>query len=288
MRRGYAVCLAILLLFVAAPLFAQGSDTGSKEEVTPMAAHTDSGNPPAAVSPNQAQQGKAGPGWHRDLHHRHGEMHRGYRAEHGGFLNLSNDQRAKMRELWLRHFAATHDLRYDLMQKRVEMARLFTDPKASGAAILAKQKEMSAIRQQLMDQRAQAVVEWRSLLTPEQIQKLDLMVMLRHRVGHEMGHGYGMGHEMHSGMMGDEMGRGMMDQETDRGRIRHEMEQGTMRHEMDQGPMRHEMGSGMPGNEMDEDTTTQEMGAGTDGAATTDSDKTEPAATGSGTTDSGK
>jgi len=61
------------------------------------------------------------------------------------------------------------------MEKRVEMRKLFTDPKADQATLLSKERELSAMRQKLMERRAQAILEWRSILTPEQIQKLDMM-----------------------------------------------------------------------------------------------------------------
>jgi Spy/CpxP family protein refolding chaperone len=88
-------------------------------------------------------------------------------------LNLTAEQKDKMRELRNRHHAATRDLRYDLAQKRLEMRRLFTDPKTSDQVLLAKEREISALRQKLFDTRAQMKIEWRSILTPEQIQKLD-------------------------------------------------------------------------------------------------------------------
>jgi Spy/CpxP family protein refolding chaperone len=212
MKKGYLACLAIFFLFFATPLFAQGIDIDD-EELTLMAADTGPADPPAALAPGQGQPPAAGPEKHWDKH-RPGEMHHGDMAGRWHFLNLSKDQRTNMRELWRRHFAETHNLRYDLMEKRLEMARLFTDPKAGSAALSAKQKELSAIRQQLMERRAQAVIEWRSLLTPEQIEKLDLMVMAHFQMGRPMGHGMdrgcGMHREMGPGMMGHEMGRGMM------------------------------------------------------------------------------
>ncbi len=93
----------------------------------------------------------------------------------GSFLNLSQEQRDKMRELRDRFLTSTHDLRYDIVQKRVEMKKLFTDPKADDATLLAKERELNALRQKLMDMKAQAKIEWRKILTPEQIQKLDRM-----------------------------------------------------------------------------------------------------------------
>jgi Spy/CpxP family protein refolding chaperone len=63
--------------------------------------------------------------------------------------------------------------------KRLEMRKLFTDPKVDDATLLAKQKEVSSLRQRLMDTRAQMMIEGRKILTPEQIQKLDRMPMGR-------------------------------------------------------------------------------------------------------------
>lgn len=123
-------------------------------------------------------------------------------------LNLSPDQRAKMRDLWMRSYLDTRDLRYDLMQRRLEMRRLFSDPKADSAALMAKQKEVSALQQRLMDRRAQTMIEWRALLTPEQIQKLDLAGMAHSRMGSGMQPGmmdHGMGPGMQPGMMGGHM-----------------------------------------------------------------------------------
>jgi Spy/CpxP family protein refolding chaperone len=57
------------------------------------------------------------------------------------------------------------------------MRKLFTDPKVDDATLLAKQKELSALRVKLMDRRAQLMIESRKILTPEQIQELDRMPM---------------------------------------------------------------------------------------------------------------
>jgi hypothetical protein len=88
-----------------------------------------------------------------------------------------------------------------MAQKRLEVRKLFMDPKTDDATLLAKQKEMSALRQKLQDKMAQMMIEGRKILTPEQLQKLD-------RMG--MGPG-GMGFGMMDGPMGhDVMGGGMM------------------------------------------------------------------------------
>lgn len=114
-------------------------------------------------------------------HHHHGM---------GALLGLTDDQKARMKEIRNRFSAETHDLRYDLMQKRVEMRKLFTDPKVDSARLLDKEKELSALREKLQSRRAQMKIEWRGVLTPEQIQKLD-----QAPVAHRMGRG------MHRGMM---------------------------------------------------------------------------------------
>ena len=89
------------------------------------------------------------------------------------FLNLSEDQIAKMKELRVRFHNDTRDLRYNLAIKRVEMRKLFTDPNSTDPVILAKQKEVNGLRMQLMEKMGQMKIEWRKILTPEQIAKLD-------------------------------------------------------------------------------------------------------------------
>ena len=95
-------------------------------------------------------------------------------------LGLSDQQLAKMKELRNRFHADTRDLRYNLEIKRIEMRKLFTDPKTDDETLLAKQKEISELRQQLSDKKAQMKIEWRKILTPEQIAKLDKMPHKRH------------------------------------------------------------------------------------------------------------
>ncbi len=95
-------------------------------------------------------------------------------------LNLSDKQLASMKELRNSFRNETRDLRYNLAIKRIEMRKLFTDPKTDDATLLAKQKEISDLRQQLSEKRAQMRIDWRKILTPEQIMKLDKMPHKRH------------------------------------------------------------------------------------------------------------
>jgi Spy/CpxP family protein refolding chaperone len=90
-------------------------------------------------------------------------------------LQLSDEQLAKMKELKARYAGETRDLKYSLAAKRLEMRKLFTDPKTSDATLAAKQKELNSLRMQLMEKRGQMRLEWRKILTPEQLAKLDRM-----------------------------------------------------------------------------------------------------------------
>ena len=90
-------------------------------------------------------------------------------------LGLSDQQLVKMKELKSRFHADTRDLRYNLEIRRVEMRKLFTDPKTDDETLIAKQKEIRDLRQQLSDKKDGMKLEWRKILTPEQIAKLDKM-----------------------------------------------------------------------------------------------------------------
>ena len=186
MRKWYVGMAAMVFVVIATVGFAQGP--GSAAGSPPFA-----GGPGGFHGHGSMMGGPSGPerfqhGCGPSIHGRFGE---------GAFLDLSKEQIAKMQELRDRFYNETRDLRYDMAQKRLEMRKLFMDPKTDDATLLAKQKEMSALRQKLTDKMAQMMIEGRKILTPEQLQKLD-------RTG--MGPG-GMGFGMMDGPM---MGRGMM------------------------------------------------------------------------------
>ncbi len=139
MKKLYVIALALVLVGSAAVAFAAPPDAGSA--------------PPGPGAPHQ---------W---AHPHHGCG--------GSFLNLTQEQREKMKEIMGRFRADTHDLRYDLRIKRIEAEKLFTDPKTDDATLLAKEKEMNNLKLKLMDRKAEMKVEWRKVLTPEQIRMLD-------------------------------------------------------------------------------------------------------------------
>ena len=81
--------------------------------------------------------------------------------------------------------------------KGVEVRKLFTDPKTDDATLLAKEKELNGLKVNLMDKKAEMKVEWRKILTPQQIRMLDRMHRRhgwhryhhrRHHVWHNHGH----------------------------------------------------------------------------------------------------
>ena len=89
------------------------------------------------------------------------------------YLNLSQDQMDKMWQLKNKYYNDTQATRYQMFQTRVELRKLYADPKADAGAIAAKEKEVSLLQQQLYDKMAQMRLEQRNFLTPEQIQKLN-------------------------------------------------------------------------------------------------------------------
>lgn len=119
----------------------------------------------------------------------------------GGFgmaanLNLSKDQVEKMWQIKEKYHTDTQKARYEVFQKGIELRALYADPKANDAAILAKQKELSALRQKLQDRRTQMRLEQRKVLTPEQLGKLNEFQQGYGRMGYGMGkhgRGYGLG-----------------------------------------------------------------------------------------------
>ena len=111
---------------------------------------------------------------------RDGSFHHGFLS----YLKLSKEQMAKMQELRTRYYNETRDMRYELAQRRLEMRKLFTDPNTNDPTLLAKEKELNALRQKLMDTMAGIKIEARRIFTPEQLEKLDTLSMCRHHGHH--------------------------------------------------------------------------------------------------------
>jgi Spy/CpxP family protein refolding chaperone len=116
---------------------------------------------------------------------RHGGMHGQW-----GRLNLTPEQKTKFQELRRRFIAENAQLIGAVIAKKLELKSLWTDPKADSQAILAKEKELRALQNQMKDKIVQYRLEARSSLTPEQIEKLGLMGGMGRRGA--MGHSWGM------------------------------------------------------------------------------------------------
>jgi len=110
---------------------------------------------------------------------------------HGKKLNLTQEQKAKFRELRRKFIAENAQLIGGLVAKRLELRSLWSDPKADSQIILAKERELMDLQNRLKDKKVQYKLEARKSLTPEQIEKLG--TMRRMGRGGKMGHRCGMG-----------------------------------------------------------------------------------------------
>jgi len=120
------------------------------------------------------------------------------------YLNLTPDQVSKLRDIRNSYLMDTRDLRYDMSIRHIEMMRLFTDPKASESALAEKIKQLSDLRQKMMDRKARMIIQIRSIFTPEQLMKFGILPLRGPMGGRGMQHGM-----MGGGMMGG-MGGGRM------------------------------------------------------------------------------
>jgi Spy/CpxP family protein refolding chaperone len=134
---------------------------------------------------------------------RRGWMHGQESWGQGKRLNLTPEQKARFKELRRKFIEQTAQLRGGLLTKRLELQSLWTDPKADSKTILAKERELRDLQNQMRDKIVQYRLEARNSLTPEQIEKLGLMGGMG--LGFMMGHGQGMGYR---GTMGHSWGMG--------------------------------------------------------------------------------
>ena len=105
-------------------------------------------------------------------------------------LNLTPEQTEKMQALRKGFFEEALPLRNELMSKKFELKALWVQTNPDEAKIMAKQKEINALRAQLQEKATKNRLEMRKILTPEQQAQL-VKLFSRHRGSH----GYGRGHE---------------------------------------------------------------------------------------------
>lgn len=118
----------------------------------------------------------------------------GFHRGHGSWasdLNLTPEQQDKLSTLRKTHWEEVKPLRDQMFQKRKEMRDLYTNPAVDDATILAKQRELNVLQQQMQDRMVQFKLDQRKVFTPEQLSKLKEM---RSGWGACGGYGRGRGH----------------------------------------------------------------------------------------------
>ena len=130
---------------------------------------------------------------------RHGWMHREKSWAQWKKLGLTSEQKVKFKELRRKFIGENTQLIGGLVAKRLELRSLWTDPKADSQTILAKEKELRDLQNQMRDKVVQYRLEARNLLTPEQIEKFGLMGRMGLGFGHCFHRHHGFGFHYHQG-----------------------------------------------------------------------------------------
>lgn len=92
----------------------------------------------------------------------------GPKGSWGPALNLTAEQNQKMQAMREGFFKETLSLRNEMQTKQLELRTLWAQANPDQEKILAKQKEINALRAQLQEKRTQHQLEMRKVLTPEQ------------------------------------------------------------------------------------------------------------------------
>jgi Spy/CpxP family protein refolding chaperone len=115
-------------------------------------------------------------------------------------LRLTNKQVQQMTSIQRRYLTDIRFLRNDLLNKRYNLQRLLSDPKAKSSEIRARQKEMFVLESQIEEKLLEYQLKVRDILTPDQFR---LWVSRNHRRhGSGMHHDRGMGSKDHKRGMG--------------------------------------------------------------------------------------
>jgi len=163
MKRMIVAVLAVALLATAGVAMAQGWGRGGGY-----------GPGPGTPGPGYGPRGAGGPG-----------------------LNLTAEQNQKMQALRESFLKETLPVKNEMQIKKLELRTLWAQTNPDEEKILAKQKEMNALRAQLQEKGTKNRLEMRKILTPEQQAQLGAY-----------GPGFGMRHGMKGGMMGGGFGPG--------------------------------------------------------------------------------
>ena len=138
----------------------------------------------------------------------------GARAEGSGLwraLNLTPEQMQKMQALRESFLKEKIPLRNELMLKRLELRGLWVQTNPDEEKLLAKQKEINALKAQLQEKGIKNRLEMRKILSPEQ-QAQAVNLLNRHKGWHGYGRGRELGpcsrHHHHHHHHGEGMGMG--------------------------------------------------------------------------------
>lgn len=90
-------------------------------------------------------------------------------------LNLSAEQWNKVQALKNAQMKAVAPLQNQIFAKRNEMRLLWAETNPDGAQILAKQKELGELQNQMREKATQLMLDVRKVLTPEQLTKFTVL-----------------------------------------------------------------------------------------------------------------
>lgn len=114
-------------------------------------------------------------------------------------LDLTTEQSEKIRALREAYMKEVAPLRTQLHTKRAELRLLWVQTKPDPAKIKALQKEILGLRGQVQDKTTDHRLEFRNILTPEQLTKLLAQGLGRGHHGPRWGKGGGRGQSMGHG-----------------------------------------------------------------------------------------
>ena len=127
-----------------------------------------------------------------------------------GVLNPAPEQVEKIKALWGSYFKEKIPLRNELLSKRFELRALWVQTNPDEEKILAKQKEINALKAQLQEKATKNRLEMLKILTPEQrAQWQAYKASFWYGRRYSRGFGWGRGPGRHHHPRPDEMGKGM-------------------------------------------------------------------------------
>ena len=126
------------------------------------------------------------------------DMGPGPRGSWGANLNLTPEQTQKLQAMREGFFKESLPLRNEMQIKKLELSTLWAQTNPDQGKILAKQKEINALRAQMQEKGTIHRLEMRKVLTPEQQAQVTAFGPGFGR-GHGMKGGFGRGHGMGPG-----------------------------------------------------------------------------------------